>query len=212
VASRPHEPADALSDIAEIVLARRHWATIVAHGRRKLDGRYLEDETPVRQAFGLLGGRPSGDRIDITHVFPLRINLREDPVHGADVDEAVRELAIPSSTPIGQRGWLASPDEVMEAQASCDAEGATLFGTYHMHKTAWRADPLRDTPTALDAALATKQGLWTLVLSLVDPERPILRAFWESLRDNEAAIIVDDDVGPHRRGDDVVRGRRHGEP
>ncbi|HEX5982652.1 MAG TPA: hypothetical protein VFY69_00450, partial [Solirubrobacterales bacterium] len=123
-------------------------------------------------------------------VLPLRRNLRSDPTQGADLDAVVRELAIESRTPLEQRGWIAAPEEVMEAQERCDAGGTFLFGSYHMHKVPWRQDPLRDTPTALDTALGAGQGLWMVILSMVDPDRPILRAFWEGRPEAETRLLV----------------------
>jgi acyl carrier protein len=179
-----------LSGVRTIAVAAMHRRTIVEHARRKLARRYDADETPERQAFGLLGGRLlEAASIAITDVFPLRRNLRGDPVRGAAVDAVVRDLARSSPTPLDRRGWLAESREVIAAQERCDVGGAVLFASYHVHKTPWEDDPVRDTPTALDAALGEGQGLWMLVLSMVKPDRPILRAFWEGRRECEARIV-----------------------
>ena len=190
-----------LPNVTSIVIPPAHRATIVEHARRKLAQRYREDETPERQAFGLLAGKLVGELLLTTAVFPLRRNLRGDPLHGAAVDAVVRELAIPSRTPLHQRGWLAAPHEVMAAQARCDAEDMLLFGSYHMHKTAWEHDPDRDTPTALDTALAHGLGQWMAILSMVDPGRPLLRAFWEGRPEREARISAEPprDAAAHAR-------------
>lgn len=50
--------------------------------------------------------------------------------------------------------------------------------------------PLRDTCTAIDTALARGRGLWVVILSLVDPQRPIVRAFFEGDNDREARVAV----------------------
>jgi len=173
-----------------IVVPQTCRQMLLDHARRKLAGRYDADETPDRQAFGLLGGR----RLESTcvvaaEVFPLRRNLRDDAIRGAALDATIRSLARASTTPLSQRGWLADPQEVMAAQDRCDANGMMLFGSYHMHKTRWNEDPLRDTPTVLDAALGEGQGLWMLILSMVDPNRPALRAFWEGRRECEAQVV-----------------------
>jgi hypothetical protein len=178
-----------LSRVTAIAIAPEHHSQMVAHARRKLRGEYRQDETPVAQAFGLLAGVGTDDAIRTTHVFPLRQNLRTDPLHGAEVDTVVRDLATASRTPLDQRGWIAAPEEVIEVQERCDAAGTTLFGSYHMHKVPWRHDPLRDTPTALDTALGEGQCLWMLILSLVDPEHPTLRAFWEGRPEAEAELL-----------------------
>jgi hypothetical protein len=87
-----------------------------------------------------------------------------------------------------RRGWVAHPDEIRSAELACDAAGATIFGSYHMHRVAWSHDPIRDTCTELDTRLAEGSGLWMLILSMVDPERPVLRAFFEGRNDHEAAV------------------------
>jgi len=178
-----------LCDVRAIEMADRQRSQLIAHAARKLRGDYEAAETPVPQAFGLLAGVARGSALVTTDVLPLRRNLRTDPARGADLDAVVRELAIESSTPLERRGWIAAPEEVMEAQERCDADGTVLFGSYHAHKVPWPQDPLRDTPTALDTALGEGQGLWMLILSMVDPERPILRAFWEGRPEAEAKLL-----------------------
>jgi hypothetical protein len=179
-----------LSRLGELRLEREHYDTIVAHGRRKLEGPYLDEETHERQAFGLLAGRIEGDAARTTHVFPLLRNMRHDPRFRPAMDDTVNELGVPSTTPLPRRGWLADPRELLAAHSRCEEDGALVFASYHMHKVGWEHDPLRDTPTALDAALAEGQGVWTLILSLVDPARPLLRAFYEGMKDREARILV----------------------
>lgn len=178
----------ALDGIARIDLPQRLRDALVVHARRKLSGRWLAGETHEHQAFGLLAGRLVGEAIETTSVFPLMRNMRADPVHGAWVDHAVNQMATPSKTPLAQRGWLADPAELLRIHVQCDTQGELVYGSYHMHKTSWSHDPLRDTPTALDTALAAEQGIWMLILSMVDPERPRLRAFFEGREDREAPI------------------------
>jgi hypothetical protein len=179
-----------LCELRLIEMASEHHSRLIAHARRKLRGEFRADETRVAQAFGLLAGAVIGNAVTTTDVLPLRRNLRTDPAEGAEVDAAVRELGVESRTPLEQRGWLASPREVMEAQNRSDARGTLIFGSYHMHKVPWQADPLRDEPTALDTALGEGQGLWMLIVSMVDPDRPIIRAFWEGRPEVEAAVRV----------------------
>ncbi len=66
-----------------------------------------------------------------------------------------------------------------------------LFGAYHMHRVAWSHDPRRDTCTELDQCLARDSGLWTFILSMVEPERPVLRAFFEGDNDREATVRIE---------------------
>jgi hypothetical protein len=179
-----------LERVAAIVLTEAQWEAVLAHAYRKLEERYEPGETREQQAFGLLAGRLDDGRLVTTRVVPLRRNLRGDPRHGSAVDAVVHELATPSRTPLGQRGWLADPRELLAAHARCDAEGTLVFASYHMHRIPWSHDPLRDTPTPLDTALSADQGLWMLIVSMVDPARPRVRAFWEGCREREAQVIV----------------------
>lgn len=179
-----------LARVREIHLPDDQHAALVGHARRKLRGEHLPGETAERKAFGLLAGRVDGGRATATAVLPLARNLRHEQPYKQQIDALVQALAVPSQTPLGRRGWLADPRELIAAQEACDRAGAIIFGSYHMHRVGWPADPLRETCTALDEALARDRGLWMLVLSMVDPERPVLRAFFEGDNDREAQIVV----------------------
>lgn len=164
-------------------------AEVVGHAARKLRGEYRDDESPEPQAFGLLAGVPQGEALRTTATFALRRNLRTDPRRGREVDAVVRELATDSRTPISRRGWVAAPEELIAAQEHCDRAGLTVFAAYHMHKVPWDHDPLRDRPTPLDTALGEGQGLWMLIVSMVDPDHPRLRAFWEGHPELEVPLV-----------------------
>lgn len=177
-----------LADIREIRLTEHLYAAVVEHGRRKLVGAWQPDEEQAPKAYGLLGGRRQGRCMVVTHVIPLRRNMRDRPDIKVDMDRLMDEVAIPSQTPNARRGWVADPFEVLAAEDRCDAQGSELFGAYHMHRVAWDIDPLRDSCTAIDRCLAQHSGLWALILSLVEPDRPRLRAFFEA--DNEAEAVI----------------------
>lgn len=179
-----------VADITEIAMPDVLYAQLVDHGRRKLLGLWVEGEEQAPKAYGLVGGRISGPRVELTHVLPLRNNLRSRPDFKGQVDHLMAEMAVPSETPMDRRGWVADPREVMAADWACEAAGSTLFGAYHMHRVPWPDDPLRDACTDLDRGLAEGSGLWALILSMVDPERPRLRAFFEGSNDQEAVIRV----------------------
>lgn len=205
-------PADTalplLADIAEIRFPHALYSALVHHGRRKLAGDWRRGEEQAPKAYGLLGGRIGGHigghmggridnrRVVVTHVIPLRANLRDRPDLKVDVDRLMDEVAIPSETPNARRGWVADPLEVLAAERCCEAAGSTLFGAYHMHRVAWPSDPLRDSCTAIDRCLAQDSGLWALILSLVEPDRPRLRAFFEADNAAEAAICIDGGARP----------------
>ena len=182
----------ALHDVTAIRVPGALYGTVVEHARRKLAGRYLPDEEQAPKAFGLLGGRFEAGGVVVTTVVPLRRNLRHRPDLAPVVDDLMRRWAVPSETPFERRGWVADPVEVLAAQEASDEAGSALFGAYHMHRVAWPDDPLRDTCTAIDRCLAAGSGLWAFILSMVDPERPILRAFFEGDNGRESPVLVTD--------------------
>lgn len=180
------------------------WRRIVDHAARKLRREYEAHEEPAPKAYGLVGGRRLSTRhLRITHAFPLVRNLRYEPHLSDEIDRLVQELAVRSETPLDRRGWVADPREVMAAERVCDGSGSLLVGTYHMHRVPWPQDPWRDTPTALDTRLAEGSGMWALILSMVEPARPRLRAFYESRIDLEANVQVEDaeNLAAHAAGD-----------
>lgn len=180
----------ALDGTREFVVAADLYGQVVEHARRKLRREYRADEEPERKAYGLVGGRLDGTRVTVTDVFPLRRNLRYAPSYKPYIDRLMREVGVPSETPFERRGWVADPAEVLAAEQACDARGALVCGGYHMHRMPWPHDPARDTCTLLDTRLAEDSGLWVLILSMVDPRRPVLRAFFEGRNDREARVRV----------------------
>lgn len=178
-----------LDDVAEIVFPPALYSAVIGHGRRKLEGDWLVGEEQAPKAYGLIGGRIAGERAEVTHVIPLRNNLRDRDDFKDEVDRLMNEQAFPSETPLERRGWVADPREVLAADRTCEAEGSVLLGAYHMHRVPWSHDPRRDTCTALDRSLAQDSGLWAFILSVVDPDYPVLRAFFEGDNDREARVM-----------------------
>jgi len=181
---------DGLDRVSEILLPRPFYAAVVSHVVRKLTGHYVDGETPERKAFGMLAGRYRRGAVEVTAVFPLLCNLRRDARYAADMDEIVDRHAIPSQTPNEQRGWIAHPREILAIEDFCDTYAWSMFGNYHTHRVAWPDDPRRDTCTHLDRMLAAGSRQWTLIVSAVDLDRPIVRAFFEGDNDREAAVRV----------------------
>lgn len=177
-----------------VVFPPQLHAAVVEHGRRKLLGQWEPDEEQAPKAYGLVGARVDGGTATVTDVVALRSNLRAREEYKGEVDRLMDELAVPSETPFDRRGWVADPREVLAAEWRFEARGAVLFGAYHMHRVPWPHDPRRDTCTALDAALAGGSGLWAFILSMVDPDRPVLRAFFEGDNRREARIAVMEDA------------------
>ncbi len=177
-----------LQDVSEIFLPKNLFWQAVAHARRKLDGTFLPGEEPEAKAYGLIGGKLVNSSAEVTHVFPLKRNLRYEPHLKSHVDQLMEEVAIPSETPLEKRGWVADPQEVMQAEQDCDRSGAVLLGGYHMHRVPWEHDPVRDTCTTIDTRLADGSALWVFILSMVEPDKPVLRAFFEGHNDKEAPV------------------------
>ncbi len=194
-AIRHSEPLP-LAAVVDVVFPPQLYDAVLQHGRRKLSGRWEPGEEQAPKAYGLVGARKRGGTATVTHVVPLRNNLRDRPDVKAAMDRLLAKLAVPSETPLDRRGWVADPREVLAAERRCDATGSVLFGAYHMHRVAWPHDPRRDTCTGLDTALATGSGLWAFILSMVDPERPVLRAFYEGDNRREARIHVGEESRP----------------
>jgi hypothetical protein len=190
-----------LRDISQIVMPRPLYAAVCNHVVRKLTGHYLEGETPERKAFGMLAGRRRGDAIDVTGVFPLLVNLRQDRRYAGEMDEIVDAHAIPSETPNAQRGWIAHPRELMTITGLCDDHEWSMFGNYHTHRVAWPQDPRRDSCTRLDRQLAAGTQQWTFIVSAVDLDRLAVRAYYEGDNAQETTIrVVPDAILPDTKG------------
>ena len=176
------------SPYSHLCLAESHRQAIIDHCRRKLNGAFLEGEAREKKAYGLLAGISSEDAARITDCRPLLKNARHLEPFKSIMDRSMEDFAVPSTTTLDQRGWVAEPRELLDNLHSFHRLGWKLIGTYHMHLVAWRHDPQRDTPTVLDSELGTGTGLVMLIVSMVVPERPVLRAFYEGDRQSELII------------------------
>ncbi len=180
-----------LSRLENIVLPPPLWEQIKAHCKRKLAGDYLPGETKVKRAYGLLGGKVHGDSAVIEKIFFFKKNARMTEPLKSYMDGVMERYAVASKTPLSQRGWITDPDELRLCYDLCDREGLAVIGTYHMHIVPWDHDPLRDTPTKLDMVLAKNSNLYCFIVSLVDPSQPIIRAFYEGIKENEVPILFE---------------------
>jgi hypothetical protein len=181
-----------LADLAEIVFQKDLYWQLVAHARRKLTGRYLTGEEQAPKAYGLIGGQLLSGHGEVTHVVPLLRNLRDEAHLKPALDQVMDELAIRSETPLDRRGWVSDPREIAAADDLFDQAGAILLGGYHIHRVAWDHDPERDSCTAVDTELGRGSGVWMFILSMVDAENPVLRAYFEGDNDREAPVRVAD--------------------
>jgi hypothetical protein len=108
----------------------------------------------------------------------LRKNVRDEEPFKTYMDHIMEKYAVPSKTPLSRRGWITAPEELKACDEMCDREGLIIIGTYHTHNVPWAHDPLRDTPTRLDAVLAAGSSLFSFIVSLVDMHQPRIRAFF----------------------------------
>lgn len=176
--------------ITTIHFPRRYWAEMIDHCRRKLQGDYLPGEGPSPKAFGLIGGKVVDGTLVVEVVVPLRNNIRDCGANKITMDNAMHIHAVPSVTPLEQRGWVADPQEVDIALKTMQGQGLQLIGNYHMHRVAWEHDPTRDTPTKLDTILGGASRMFMFIVSMVNPQAPVVRAFFEGLLSLELPVEI----------------------
>lgn len=160
---------------------------ILEHCHLALDA-FNKGESEAGKAFGLVCGTVSGGIITVANCFPLERNVRSMQPYKEYMDKAMSEHAVPSVTPLDRRGWVADPVELFSRIKECRAQGQILLGSYHMHRVGWEHDSKRDTPTKLDAILAEESGHVIFIISMVDPDQPVIRAFYEGIKDQEIPI------------------------
>ena len=177
-------------EISCINLPEHNWQRMLEHCRRKLAGDFLEGESRFRRAYGLLAGTRYKDALSVRRVLPLKRNVRDKEPFKGFMDELMEKYAVPSKTPMSQRGWITDPEELKEHYDRCDREGLMILGTYHVHLIPWEDDPLRDTPTRLDTILAENSNLFSFILSMVDATQPRLRAFYEGVKEQEVPVLI----------------------
>lgn len=174
-----------------IVIPEIHLQTLFEHCRRKLSGNFIKHETRECKGFGLIAGIKEGTTFTVVNCLPLLKNVRHHEPYKEFMDQVMSEYAVPSQTPLSQRGWIADPEELLEKIKQIQQENLLLLGAYHMHRVAWPDDPLRDTPTTLDTILAADSRMLLFIVSMVNPEQPVIRAFYEGDPDREIPILLD---------------------
>ena len=174
-----------------MVVGRKHYDALISHCLRKLAANYAAGEAPERKAYGLIGGTLEGGILTIGKIAPLMKNARRLEPFKTHMDEVLRRFAIPSETPLEKRAWVADPAESRSILVELARNGMDLIASYHMHRVGWQSDPLRDTPTELDTILAEDSEAFLVIVSTVNPEKPIVRAFYEGIPEKEVAIIVE---------------------
>ena len=177
---------------SRILFPVKYYQAVLEHCKRKMTENYLEGESHERKAFGLIGGRRDGSDYIAERCFPLLKNARQLHPYNKLMDTVMAEYAIPSETPLDQRGWIAEPEELLGNIRLMKQDNLLLLGAYHMHRVAWPDDPLRDTPTALDTMLAADSRMLIFIISMVKVDQPVLRAFYEGKPDKEVPVLIKD--------------------
>lgn len=172
---------------SHIILPEDQRRTLLDHCQEALDA-YHQGQARECKAFGLICGSIDGQVISVADCFRLRKNVRSQSPYKERMDQIMAEHAIPSKTSLDMRGWVADPAELFARIRECRERGQMLLGTYHMHWVGWEHDPVRDTPTILDAVLAKESGLLMFIVSMVEPARPIIRVFYEGVREQEVPV------------------------
>jgi hypothetical protein len=171
-----------------IELPQPCWKQIISHCRRKLNGKFIGDESAEKKAFGLVAGNKEDSRIIVKRCFALKKNARYQLPYSEYMNRILVQHAIPSETELDKRGWVADPQELMAVTRECQEQGLIILGAYHMHRVAWQNDPTRDTPTELDKILAIESRMIMFIVSMVDPDKPLMRAFYEGILEQEIPI------------------------
>jgi len=164
------------------------WEEIISHCRRKLNGKFISDESAEKKAFGLVSGNKEDSRINVKSCFALKKNARYQMPYSEYMNTILAQHAIPSKTKLDKRGWVADPQELEDVTRECQEQGLIILGAYHMHRVAWQHDATRDTPTELDSILAAGSRMIIFIISMVDPEKPLMRAFYEGSLEQEIPI------------------------
>ncbi len=206
----------ALEKTKQIILPNINWQKILEHCNRRLAGHYLPGESAGRKAYGVLAGTQNRDKLYIERVLPIKKNVRDKEPYKTHMDRVMDEHAVPSKTPLSDRGWVTDPNELRGCYEECDRDNLMVFGTYHMHIVPWEHDPVRDTPTHLDTVLARNSNLFSFIVSMVDMSRPRIRAFYEGLKEKEVPVLIEleplaekvQDYG--RNAEQKPRSRAHG--
>lgn len=179
-----------IGQISTIHLPQPLWAEMVSHCRRKLQGDYLPGEGQSPKAFGLMGGYVADAVLTVKAIIPLLKNARDCGEQKCAMDRAMNQHAVPSETPLDQRGWVAEASELDTSLRALQTHGLRLVGNYHMHRVAWDHDPRRDTPTKLDTILGANSRMFMFIISMVNPDTPVIRAFFEGSQGLELPVEI----------------------
>lgn len=181
-----------VGSIIKIELPVSIWAQLSGHCFRKLEEEYLPDEAKEIKAFGLIAGTVKDKILTITAISPLGKNSRSLCCQKPYMDEMMARHAVPSETPLDRRGWIADPEELQEKLKEFKENNFQLAGSYHMHRVAWDHDHRRETPTELDQILGKESRIFMFIIAMVNPNMPVIRAFFEGKESLEVPVVIVD--------------------
>ena len=101
------------------------WMEIISHCRRKLNGKFIGDESAEKKAFGLVAGNKENSRIIVKRCFALKKNARYQLPYSKHMNRILAQHAIPSETELDKRGWVADPQELLDVTGECQEQGLT---------------------------------------------------------------------------------------
>jgi len=179
-----------LLNVKSIKFPEKERKTLFEHCMRKYEGKFFEGELQEKKAYGLVAGVIEEESACVKRIYQLTKTARHSDKFDKHMTKLMGEHAVPSKTPFKRRGWVSDPDEMFEIYSSCDKEEMILIGAYHMHIVPWEEDPVRDTPTLIDGVLAKGSNIFQFIISFVEPEKPILRAFYEGVLEEECSIAL----------------------
>lgn len=172
-----------------INIPRKIYDKMLEHCYRKLEKKYYDYELQEQKAYGLLSGEIlDNEEILVKDIYPLYKNGRYEDKER--MDKKMKDFATPSETPLEKRGWVVDNNEMGIILDDCIKNDTEIIGAYHMHRVSWETDVLRDTPTILDTELAKDSGTIVVIISVVDPQKPIVRFFYEGILNKELKCSI----------------------
>jgi len=179
-----------LEKVKNIKFPTDEMDALLSHCMRKYERKFIEGEALEQKAYGLIAGVIDGESALIKKICPLIKTARHSKKFDNHMTKLMGEHAIPSKTPFKRRGWVSDPDEMFDIYSMCDQEDHILIASYHMHIVPWKGDPIRDTPTDIDKVLAKGSNIFQLIVSFVEPKKPLIRVFFEGVLEKEVPIVT----------------------
>jgi proteasome lid subunit RPN8/RPN11 len=171
------------SSIQSVRISDRNYRKIVYHCVRKLVGHYSDNETEEKKAYGVIGGKIKKDIAYIQQIIEFRNNYRNSPDISEQMNQLIKDVAIPTQTSTEERAWVASPEEIFPITEYFEEKGLDLIGTYHMHHE------LGDAATDLDRHLGKDTDMIMFIVHIGKDHRASMRAFYEAVNEIDIQVV-----------------------